>query len=251
MPISNNEARDFAIQKGAVARAFCQPGNDCAGWVSYWLRCRLKKQDFWGKPSRFSLVPMQPLPRMFPTPKTEAKTVRLEAGYKQIDHDAEKKHSVAYITQGRNINKGKVDTPKLAGTPIGAIKPGNPYFAFGPISKIGEKLAKTGLASDLAPVDNAESILGSFLGTASGKYAAWYSFETDERHAAGLDCLPQSHPCYFDPNLGEFEFKKIEQLCDWWHTCFARRAGNRSTAFGVIGERFKLVWFEEGFESRE
>src|SRR5262249_12105534 len=51
------DERKSAWDNGATGViSFSQPGDDCLGWVSYWLRCRLKGQEFFAKSTRFSLV---------------------------------------------------------------------------------------------------------------------------------------------------------------------------------------------------
>jgi hypothetical protein len=254
---TNEQARELAIKAGAVVKSFRQPGDDCAGWVSWWLRCRLKGNDFWEKPKHFTLLPMQPSSmRVLLSPpgqedtKARAKAEKLEALYKR---DGETKHSDSYINKGSKAGTSKTATSE-AGPAIGTIVTGHKWISFTSISENNIGLAgeeddpfEAAAAAMRSNAENAANIVNSFDSTAAGKYAAWYSLSTSARHAVGLDCLPQRKPRYFDPNLGEFEFQKIADLDEWWRNCFASRKGVPNSAFGMIGDSFKLIWLTRSF----
>jgi len=232
---SDEQMRGWARDAGAVVIAFKQPGDDCAGWVSWWLRCRLKGKDFFaGK--KFTLQDLRAIPKAgeggLPA-LTKANTL-------QRNYEANGTATTRYVTGDRKKGGGQV----ALGTSSGE------WSSFRQISGSAgaataelndeDAIFEAAAAAMKATADDAANILTSFRRTASYEVAALYSLSTNGRHAVGLDAQ-KSKPVYFDPNLGQCEFPSIGSLCAWWQKCFAARKETTGSAFGNIGENFKVV----------
>ncbi len=96
-------------------------------------------------------------------------------------------------------------------------------------------------------VSNAQNLKKSFYEVKNKNYVAKYSFLTNDlnAHTVGLDCFNGPNTCYFDPNLGEFEFASVDQLFEWWQECYSKRAENQKSAFDIFSGKFSVDRYQK------